>query len=142
MSSDGKRILIVEDDDAIRALLLAVFRRRGVAADTARNGVEAVQRLERCRYTVILLDLMMPLMTGYEFLEELPGLACPRPVVIVLSAGGPIRNLDPELVAGTIRKPFDVELLVDTVTACLQSLPGTEQEPECPDPESALSDTQ
>ena len=116
-----KRILVVDDDDAIRALLSTVLRRRGLRVETARNGVEAVARLGECRYSLILLDLMMPLMSGYQVLQHLADeSASIRPLVIVLTAGLEPRNFDTTFVVGTIHKPFDVELLVDTVVGCLK----------------------
>lgn len=138
MELTRNRILVVEDEDAIRALLFTILRRRGFRVDTARNGLEALERCERCLYGVILLDVMMPLMDGYGFLEEMCRREGPRPIVIVLTAGGPTRTLDPDFVAGTIRKPFDVELLVDTVGACLQALPDMEQPENCPSAESEM----
>jgi CheY-like chemotaxis protein len=134
-----KRILIVDDDDAIRALLLTILRRRGFAVDTARNGLEAVERLEHCRYALMLLDLMMPRMSGWEVLRHFDetGSDRPLPIVIVLTAGAEPRDLDPLVVAGTIRKPFDVELLLDMITACISTIPEHVQLDDCPTPESS-----
>src|SRR3982750_1535716 len=110
MERTEKRILVVDDDDAIRALLFTVLRRRGFRVDTARNGAEALERCANCRYSLLLLDLMMPRMTGYEVLTEIeswePAL---RPCIIVLTAGNEPRNISADLVAGTVRKPFDIE---------------------------------
>ena len=120
MEKGEKRILVVDDDDAIRTLLLTILRRRGLSVDTARHGAEALELLDRCRYSVMLLDLMMPRVNGWQVLEQIgkyePSL---RPVVVVLTAGTEPRDVDPNLVAGSIRKPFDVELLLDMITACL-----------------------
>ena len=128
-----KRILIVDDDDAIRALLSTVLRRRGFPTDSARNGLEAVERLAAIRYGIVLLDLMMPIMSGYEVLERLAAHApAERPLVIVLTAGLERRTFDAALVVGTIHKPFDVELLVDTIAGCL-SAGETPPVPETPD---------
>lgn len=135
-----KRILVVDDDDAIRALLLTVLRRRGFRVDTARNGAEAVQRCLHCRYALVLLDLMMPVMGGYDALEQLSRLA-DRPLVIVLTAGALPKQLDPEVVAGTLRKPFDIELLVDTMRGCLANLTDIKQPEGCPSPESDHGET-
>lgn len=134
-----KRILIVDDDDPIRTLLLTVLRKRGFNVDSARNGEEALEKTRQCRYSVVLLDLMMPRMSGYEFLariEEWP--AEQRPLVIVLTAGSEPRDLNPDIVAGTIRKPFDVELLVDTIEACNRMLEGFAQRENCPPSDSDL----
>lgn len=121
MSANEKRILIVDDDDAIRALLCAVLRHRGYAADFANNGVEALARLRSRSYDVMLLDLMMPLKSGYDVLDELKKVtAGARPIVFVLTAGSAVRSLDPALVAGSIRKPFDIEVLLQMITACFE----------------------
>jgi CheY-like chemotaxis protein len=115
-----KRILIVDDDDPIRTLLVTVLRRRGFPADSARNGVEAVELLAACRYALVVLDLMMPRMNGYEVLEHVGQMPpATRPLVLVLTAGLGMRDFDTSFVVGTIQKPFDIELLVDTVAGCL-----------------------
>lgn len=83
-----KRILVVDDDDAIRALLFTILRRRGFKVDSARSGREAMERCARCRYSVMLLDLMMPQMDGFEVLNVMAKMPQgERPVVIVLTAG-------------------------------------------------------
>lgn len=115
-----KRILIVDDDDPIRALLMTVLRRRGFHADCARSGVEALELLASCRYSLVVLDLMMPRMNGYEVLDHVGKMpAATRPLVLVLTAGLGMRTFDSSFVVGTIQKPFDIELLVDTVAGCL-----------------------
>jgi DNA-binding response OmpR family regulator len=132
-----KRILVVDDDDAIRALLFTVFRRRGYKVDTARNGVEAMARCVECRYALVVLDLMMPFMSGYDFVDHIAAQSSiDRPLVLVLTAGTEPRNLDPSVVAGTMRKPFDIELLMDTIKACLSTVGDREQLDDCPSPHS------
>ncbi len=141
MEPDDKRILVVDDDDAIRALLLTILRRRGFSVDVARNGAEALERLRNCRYAVMLLDLMMPLVSGWEVLEHLATFPSElRPITIVLTAGTEPRDLSAELVAGTVKKPFDVELLLDGITACVASMSGRPQLPGCPPADSRAKD--
>jgi CheY-like chemotaxis protein len=142
MEKGEKRILVVDDDDAIRALLLTILRRRGFAVDVARNGAEALERLGRCSYAVMLLDLMMPVINGWEVLERLSQTPAEmRPVVIVLTAGTEPRDLKADLVSGTVRKPFDVELLLDSVTACIAALTPRPQLVGCPPPDSERKDS-
>ena len=137
MEKAEKRILVVDDDDAIRTLLLTILRRRGLLVDTARHGAEALERLERCSYAVMLLDLMMPRLNGWQVPEQIAKYdSARRPVVIVLTAGTEPRNVDPNLVAGSIKKPFDVELLLDMITACLSACADRNQLPGCPAPDS------
>lgn len=115
-----QRILVVDDDDAIRVLIRTLVRRRGFPVDDARNGLEALEQIQARRYALVVLDLMMPLMSGYELLEYLSRLPVDeRPFVLVLTAGLEPRVQHTELVVGTIHKPFDLNLLVDTIIACL-----------------------
>jgi DNA-binding response OmpR family regulator len=139
MPSNEKRILIVDDDDAIRGLLCTILTHRGFAVDTARNGIEALAFLHTCTYAAMLLDLMMPVKSGYDVLDELKkSEAARRPIVFVLTAGSSVRDLDPEVVAGSIRKPFDVEVLLDMVTACVTVRTPQPQPPDCPPAESVV----
>jgi CheY-like chemotaxis protein len=127
-----KRILIVDDDDPIRALLMTVLRRRSFHADCARNGVEALELLAACRYSLIVLDLMMPRMNGYEVLDHVGKMPpATRPLVLVLTAGLGVRTFDSSFVVGTIQKPFDIELLVDTVAGCLLAAAEQSQLENC-----------
>ena len=132
-----KRILVVEDDDAIRALLFTVLRRRGFKVDTAQNGAKGLERFRQCVYSLVLLDLMMPVMNGYQFLDHLQAMnLAHHPLVLVLTAGAPPRNLDPKIVAGALRKPFDIDLLVETVVACLSTQGDAAQMGDCPTADS------
>lgn len=142
MENADKRILVVDDDDAIRALLATILRRKGLDVDVARNGAEALERLGRCRYAVMLLDLMMPIVSGWEVLDQLAEQdRSSRPIVIVLTAGSEPRDLNADLVAGTVRKPFDAELLLDSVVACIAAITPRDQLRGCPPPESERKGT-
>jgi two-component system response regulator CpxR len=134
---DEKRILIVDDDAAIRTLLFTILRRRGLPVDTAKHGAEALERLGKCRYALMLLDLMMPVMSGWQVLDEVAAMdARERPAVILLTAGTEPRSKNTDIVVGSIRKPFDVELLYDTVIGCISVVTSRQQETGCPAPES------
>jgi len=131
------RILIVDDDTAIRTLLFTVLKRRGLPVDTAKHGAEAIEKLGQCRYALLLLDLMMPVMNGWQVLKTLEAMdRSARPSVILLTAGNEPREFNPEIVAGTIRKPFDVEVLYDAVLGCIAVAGAREQPDGCPIAES------
>jgi DNA-binding response OmpR family regulator len=110
--------MVVEDDDAIRALLIAALRREPFDVHAAINGAEALTLTKSAEYAVILLDLMMPLVTGMEFLQAFHE-ANPnsRTVVFVMTAFDDVtvRHIAPNLVHGIVRKPFDVPQLVAMV---------------------------
>jgi len=105
------KVLIVEDDPAIRKLLELALTRAGLSVDSAADGVEALEMARKCEHTLIFLDLTLPRMDGHEFLtllKEHCGRAEKKPVVVVISAVSDLRSLDGEMVAATIRKPFEV----------------------------------
>jgi DNA-binding response OmpR family regulator len=131
-----KRVLVVDDDDAIRTMMFTILRRRGFRVDLARDGEEGIEKMGRCRYAVVLLDLMMPVKNGWEVLDWVGTRpAAERPLVIVLTAGVAAREMSPDVVAGSVRKPFDVELLLDMVAACA-SVHDRSQLENCPPAES------
>ena len=81
------RVLVVDDEPAIRALVAKIVERAGHPVDTARDGAEAIQKLEETDYGVIVLDLMMPNIDGYGLIQHLKGRPGTKPAVIVVSAG-------------------------------------------------------
>jgi two-component system, NtrC family, response regulator PilR len=118
---NSPRILIVDDDSSIRTLLSVVAARAGVEADVASDGIEAMQKLEADDYDLVVLDLSMPRMNGYDLIERLRERR-PGPAVIVLTALSTKNfiDLDPEVVHCVVRKPFDLNtfmaLFVATAT--------------------------
>ena len=117
----GAEVLVVEDDTAIRRLLAVTFKHEGLHVTTAKDGVEAVEALKAHRYRVLLLDLMMPRMTGWEVIDWLKEAREQKPQsVIVVSATNRdvIRQLEPEVVNAIVFKPFDVNELTGYVKAC------------------------
>src|SRR2546429_8406175 len=68
----GKRVLVVDDDPDIRELLFTALEDEGFEVVPAGNGQEALAIIETFRPDVIVLDLMMPVMDGWQFAAELP----------------------------------------------------------------------
>lgn len=131
-----KRVLIIDDDEPIRKLLAVVLKRRGIASDCAVDGMEGWAKLQRCSYALVLLDLMMPRMSGYEVLEKLSAVAPElRPHVVVLTAGAR-PTLRADLVLTLIRKPFDVDIVAEVVIAGLEASRPSLQPIDCPEAES------
>jgi CheY-like chemotaxis protein len=104
-------ILIVEDDPDILSSLAEAIREEGFEVETACNGYQALTRLETQLPDLIFLDLMMPLMDGWKFLEVARGrFPAWRAPVVLLSA---VHNLTEEArrlgVTEFLSKPFDLE---------------------------------
>jgi CheY-like chemotaxis protein len=117
------RVLVVDDEPAIRALVAKIVERAGHPVDSARDGAEAIEKLEAQQYAVVVLDLMMPIVDGYALIEHLKRRGGPRPAIIVVSAGdsAALRQLDGSVVHSIIRKPFDIDVLGDLISAAAQS---------------------
>jgi CheY-like chemotaxis protein len=86
-TSEGRHVLVVDDDDALRAIVRRALENDGWSVADAADGRAALDALEDERPDVILLDLMMPKMTGFEFLAELRGRPeWDRTAVVVITA--------------------------------------------------------
>ena len=128
-------VLVVEDDDAVRRLLTDCLREEaGIEADVARDGAEALHRIRLRDYSVVLLDLVMPHMSGIDVLDSLhtlyaastDGVSGPRVIVITSIpceevSDGEIRSRCPSAVLSVLRKPLDVRELVSRVTDAVGS---------------------
>ncbi len=114
-NGDRVRVLIVEDVADLREFYAILLREEGFEVASAAHGAEALERLT-WDPDVILLDLMMPVMDGYEFYQRLRALPGEKPAVIVLSAVTPRRAELPGVHA-IVPKPFDLTQLVHRVEA-------------------------
>jgi CheY-like chemotaxis protein len=111
-------ILIVEDDAAIRDALADGLHAEGFVVTVARDGAEALELIEQAAPSLILLDLMMPRMTGWQLMEEMrksPALH-DIPVVIVTAAryAGSVPSGSP-----TFIKPLRLERLIQSIRGFL-----------------------
>ena len=115
-------VLVVEDDPAIRRLVTMVLQRHGYQVDIACDGLEAVLKLGVCDYDVIVLDLMMPHLDGFTFLNTFAREEPERlRKVIVTSAASPavIRERMDRQPFRLLPKPFDITELVTAVGECV-----------------------
>jgi CheY-like chemotaxis protein len=111
-------VLIVEDDRDVRLSLAEVLAEEGYRIAMAGNGLEALRYLRSASAPgVILLDLMMPVMDGWEFLSvqrQIPSLSSIP--VIVLTAGGTLKGpTSPVPVIDRLKKPVEMQNLLDVV---------------------------
>ena len=116
----GCQVLLAEDDPAIRALVGSALKRRKLQVEAVPNGQEALKRLGTGNYLVLILDLMMPDVNGWEVISWLASHADHRPkTVIVVSATDRalLNNVDPTVVNAIIFKPFDILQLAAYVKA-------------------------
>jgi CheY-like chemotaxis protein len=132
LDGTGRRILVIDDDLAIRVLLQAVLKRMKFEVELAEDGAAGLERLQvDPLFDLVLLDLMMPRLNGYEFIEQI-GKRHPdhRPHIIVFTAAGKrgVDKIPPSAVCNSILKPFDLDTFIGIIGECLsQAHPRTSE---------------
>ncbi|MDD6071222.1 MAG: response regulator transcription factor [Clostridiales bacterium] len=120
-------VLIIEDDENINSLLCNILRRSGYEVETAVNGWDGYELAMNHEYSLILMDLMLPMKSGEEILRELR--VKKNTPVIVLSAKNAVNNRIELLRLGAddfICKPFDIDEVVLRIDAVLRRTEGTQ----------------
>lgn len=109
-------VFVIEDEDPIRRLIRDTLESEGFRVLTARSAEDALPMLEQANPSVILLDLRLPGMDGFAFLDAYRARrhSAGLPPVIIVSALRPREKL-PECVVDYLRKPFDLDDLIARV---------------------------
>lgn len=129
-------VLVVEDDDAVRQLVVEVLKAdAALQIDSARDGVDALHFVSTQQYDLVVLDVMMPHMTGIDFLDSLQALSSDPsvkalrrlPAVVVVTSATPeqipsarIQERFPSMVRNVLRKPLQADQLRACVERCLR----------------------
>lgn len=110
------RVLIAEDDPAIRRVLERVLTREGHTVETAANGREALTSIQQALPDLLLLDLKMPVIDGWEVYRRLQEKGqCPFPIIII-TASERVSQARCDLPgAQVIAKPFDLDNLLSMI---------------------------
>ncbi len=123
------RVLVVEDEPELLHALRVRLTATGFACETAVNGKDGLTILETCRPDVIVADLVMPEMDGYEMVHrvQLNDRTAAIPVIVLTAV--PEHALDPRItqlkVARILHKPFDSAQLIVTIRELLaRPIPG------------------
>jgi DNA-binding response OmpR family regulator len=116
-----KRVLVVDDDAAIRQMFRTLLVRQGYVVDAANDGSDGLKRIRAEEYDAVILDLMMPITSGFELLDilehEKPN-TMHRIIVTTGASRNDLRKLDLNRVFALIRKPFDIHELLRKVGEC------------------------
>ncbi len=114
----GKRVLVVDDDPDIRELLFTALEDEGFEVVPAGNGQEALAIIQTFRPDVIVLDLMMPVMDGWQFANELRARDEGDediPIVLLSAARDLATHAKALAAADIIEKPFDLAELLPKI---------------------------
>lgn len=121
MQSRSGFILVVEDDPGIREAIAECLSSEGLRVATATNGVEGLAQFRAERPALVIVDLVMPVMGGAAFVNELrAGTAGPLPPIVLMTAADPSAHPLPA-VDEILAKPFAVQDLLAAVERNLES---------------------
>jgi two-component system response regulator RegX3 len=128
--ADPPTILVVDDEQSYRDALAVALRREGFLVEVAADGMEALERFDAARPSLVLLDVMLPRMSGVDVCRELRARGTRIPIVMVTA-----RNAEIDAVVGLevgaddyVTKPFRLRELIARVRAHLRRVPASEED--------------
>ena len=123
----ARRILAVDDDVSILELVSTRLTLAGYEVFTAKNGADALRRLNERRFEAMVLDLNMPTMDGFGVLERTANLGRARPPTLVLTASHAVADVERAVRLGArdyLSKPFDDQQLLRRVARLFRVQPA------------------
>ena len=138
--SDEPRVLIVESNDALRAMMFTILRHQPVGVDTAVNAREALEKATQCDYAMAVVDMDMPNAEGETFIVRFAERR-PDATTFILAVRDPKNDgyLDPDVVSAVLNKPLEIGMLAEIVRECALVVPLPEEPLPCSTaPESDL----
>lgn len=118
--SGRQTVLIVEDDSAARRMYRTALGFAGFDVIEAEDGLSALRSLDQYPVDVVVLDLMLPTLSGLAVQQEIAANAHTRNIRVVIVTGSTI-NLDDVDVSCVLRKPISADRLIDAVRNCLEN---------------------
>src|SRR6266446_165969 len=131
------RVLIIEDNDALRVMLFTILRHQPLGVDTAQSADEGMEKVRTCDYALIILDMDLAAGGSLSFLETFRQ-ERPTATTFILAVRDPARELpsEPELVSAIMHKPIEIDTLADVVRECALVVPPPDDPLPCPPAES------
>jgi DNA-binding response OmpR family regulator len=115
------RILVAEDDDALRETLAEIFKLEGYVVEEASDGWQALVAAIRTPPSLVLLDMRMPILNGWEFARELEARGLDVPIVVMTAAEAASEVAEEIDAEDWVGKPFNLEELLSAVRTALAS---------------------
>ncbi len=112
----GVQVLVIDDDEGIREMLEMALSDEGYLVESAPHGAAGLEVLNRWRPDIILLDMRMPIMDGWEFARLYRDQPGPHAPIVVVTAARDAGNRAEQIQAdGYLAKPFSLDELLDVV---------------------------
>jgi DNA-binding NtrC family response regulator len=139
MSATEARVLIIEDNDALRVMMFTILRHQPLGVDTAPTLDEAMEKVRGCDYALIVIDMDMPDREGASFLSAFRERR-PEATTFVLAVRDPNGEavIDSAIVSAVLNKPIELDTLADVVRETAAVVPRPEDPLPCPPAESDI----
>jgi len=125
------RVLVIEDNDALRMMLFTILRHQPIGVDTAVTVADALQRVTNCDYALILIDMDVPGAGVFltRFREERPEATS---FVLAVRDARTEMYLDPGIVSAVLSKPIEIDTMAELVRECALVVPPPADPLPCP----------
>ena len=139
MPNADARVLIIENNDALRVMMFTILRHQPLNVDTAVSADEALEKLTACDYALILVDTDLPDSEAAEFLSRFRE-ERPESTSFVIAVRDPNKEpmLDARGVSAILNKPIEIDTLADVVRECAIVVPRPPDPLPCPPAESEI----
>ena len=136
-SKEEARVLIIESDDALRAMLFTILRHQPLGVDTASTVEEAFEKVMSCDYALLIIDMALPNNEAREFLQRFRR-ERPEATTFVVAVRDPQSDepIDANLVSAVLNKPLELDTLAEACRECALVVPPPEDPLPCPPAES------
>jgi two-component system response regulator GlrR len=114
----GKRILVVDDEKALRRLFASVLEMKGYVVETVEDGITALQHMERHDWDLLITDYCMPRMNGLKLTKQVRS-RFPSVPILVVTGDGPCDELVKNGATACVGKPFTSDELLEIVKTIL-----------------------
>lgn len=132
MKKDQPRVLVVEDNDAVRVMLFTILRHQPLNVDTAATAEEALVHVFECDYALIIIDMDLPDSGAEGFLREFKARR-PDATSFVIAVRDPKRQtvIDPMAVVAVLNKPIEIDTMAEVVRECAFLVPPPDDPLPC-----------
>jgi DNA-binding response OmpR family regulator len=139
MPATEARVLIIEDNDALRVMLFTVLCHQPLEVDTASSADEALEKVTTCDYALILIDMDLSENDGPIFLRRFRE-ERPEATTFIIAVRDPAKDIaiDPKIVSAILNKPIEIDTFADVVRECAIVVPPPPDPHPCPPAESEV----
>ena len=132
MKKDQPRVLVVEDNDAVRVMLFTILRHQPLNVDTAATAEEALAHVFECDYALIIIDMDLPHRGAEGFLREFKARR-PDATSFVIAVRDPKKQtvIDPMTVVAVLNKPIEIDTMAEVVRECAFLVPPPDDPLPC-----------